>query len=561
MNWWVWLLVQAAVALLTWWIVHAVRKKKTGAPLRHTAQKEENRELTELKRMRERSLNVPLTEMARPCALDDIIGQTEGIRALRAAICGKNPQHVLLYGPPGVGKTCAARLVLEEAKRRADSPFNDESEFVEVDATCVRFDERAIADPLLGSVHDPIYQGAGSLGGQGVPQPKPGAVTRAHCGVLFLDEIGELHPMQMNKLLKVLEDRAVYFDSAYYSQDNHKIPPHIHDIFQNGMPADFRLIGATTRMPEELPPALRSRCVELYFKPLGQEDLCGVVQGAAKRIDYMISDKAVELAASYAKSGRDAVNILQLAAGAANSEGRLEITPDDICWVASTCKYTRRPGIKIEEKSRAGVCCGLGVSSAGQGAVIEIECSAVRAVKGAGSLSLGGMVEEEEIDARSCRLKRKSTARASVECVMSMFQRRLNMDCRDFDIRFNIPGGAPMDGPSAGIALCVSLMSAVTGQPPLPLMAFTGEITTHGDVRPVGGVREKLEAAISAGARRIIIPKDNWEDSFSSLLAQIIPVSDISQVLNEAFGPNVQESPVNPSALDSKLDIELTHSA
>ena len=117
MNWWVWLLVQAAVALLTWWIVHAVRKKKTGAPLRHTAQKEENRELTELKRMRERSLNVPLTEMARPCALDDIIGQTEGIRALRAAICGKNPQHVLLYGPPGVGKTCAARLVLEEAKR------------------------------------------------------------------------------------------------------------------------------------------------------------------------------------------------------------------------------------------------------------------------------------------------------------------------------------------------------------------------------------------------------------------------------------------------------------
>ena len=62
------------------------------------------------------------------------------------------------------------------------------------------FDERAIADPLLGSVHDPIYQGAGALGSRGVPQPKPGAVTRAHCGVLFLDEIGELHPMQMNKL-------------------------------------------------------------------------------------------------------------------------------------------------------------------------------------------------------------------------------------------------------------------------------------------------------------------------------------------------------------------------
>ncbi len=67
---------------------------------------------------------------------------------------------------------------------------------VEVDATIVRFDERGIADPL-GSVHDPIYQGAGPLGITGVPQPKPGAVSKAHGGILFLDEIGELHPVQM----------------------------------------------------------------------------------------------------------------------------------------------------------------------------------------------------------------------------------------------------------------------------------------------------------------------------------------------------------------------------
>jgi len=78
---------------------------------------------------------------------------------------------------------------------------------VEVDATTLRFDERGIADPLIGSVHDPIYQGAGAYGVAGIPQPKPGAVTKAHGGILFLDEIGELHPIQMNKLLKVLEDR------------------------------------------------------------------------------------------------------------------------------------------------------------------------------------------------------------------------------------------------------------------------------------------------------------------------------------------------------------------
>ena len=73
-------------------------------------------------------------------------------------------------------------------------------------------------------------------------------------GFLFIDEIGELHPIQMNKLLKVLEDRKVFLESAYYSSEDTNIPSHIHDIFQNGLPADFRLVGATTRMPDEIPP-------------------------------------------------------------------------------------------------------------------------------------------------------------------------------------------------------------------------------------------------------------------------------------------------------------------
>ena len=91
---------------------------------------------------------------------------------------------------------------------------------------------------------------------QASPQPKPGACTKAHGGILFIDEIGELHPMQMNKLLKVLEDRKVLLESAYYNENDPNIPAHIHDIFGNGLPADFRPVGATTRNPEELPPAL-----------------------------------------------------------------------------------------------------------------------------------------------------------------------------------------------------------------------------------------------------------------------------------------------------------------
>ena len=62
-------------------------------------------------------------DAARP-RFDEIIGQEEGVQALAAALCGPNPQHVIIYGPPGVGKTAAARLVLEEAKKNPLSPFN-----------------------------------------------------------------------------------------------------------------------------------------------------------------------------------------------------------------------------------------------------------------------------------------------------------------------------------------------------------------------------------------------------------------------------------------------------
>ncbi len=535
MELFLWVLIQIIVLIAVYWFFNRRRQARQGAVTKHVSREEGGRELRELTLMRARSLNVPLSEKARPGSLKEIIGQEDGIRALKAAMCGPNPQHVIIYGPPGCGKTCAARLVLEEAKRRSDSPFDAQSRFVEVDATCVRFDERAIADPLLGSVHDPIYQGAGALGAAGVPQPKPGAVSRAHCGVLFLDEIGELHPLQMSKLLKVLEDRRVFFDSAYYSRDNSAIPAYIHDIFQNGMPADFRLIGATTRSPEELPPALRSRCVELFFRPLQQRELEQIVRGAAERIGFYMSDEAITLCAQYCASGRDAVNMVQLGSGSAYDAGRREIGVKDVEWVAEVSRCARRVNAMLPERPRAGVSIGLGVGSLGQGAVIEIECTAELTGKGCGTLDLGGVVETEEFELRQRRLKRKSTALTSAENVLKVFQKRFLVDCRDYDIRFNIPGGMPMDGPSAGIALAVALMSALTGKPTIPALALTGEITVQGEVRAVGGVREKLEAAVLAGARTVLLPSANYEEHFVKAEAEILPVSDIAEVMRVAF--------------------------
>ena len=292
-------------------------------------EKESKKELEKLRKMREIKLTEPLSEKTRPGSLEEIIGQEQGLKALRAALCGPNPQHVIIYGPPGVGKTAAARVVLEEAKKNDISPFKKDAKFVEIDATTLRFDERGIADPLIGSVHDPIYQGAGAYGAAGLPQPKIGAVTKAHGGILFIDEIGELHPIQMNKLLKVLEDRKVFLESAYYSSEDNNIPCHIHEIFQKGLPADFRLVGATTRSPEEIPPAIRSRCVEIFFRPLLPSEIAIISKNAALKGGLKIEEGVEKCVAKYAKNGREAVNIIQIASGIAQVEGRNTITITD----------------------------------------------------------------------------------------------------------------------------------------------------------------------------------------------------------------------------------------
>src|SRR5690554_5840423 len=317
--------------------------------------------MEKLQRLREISLTEPLSEKTRPKKFDDIIGQEDGIKALKAALCGPNPQHVIIYGPPGVGKTCAARLVLESAKKFPGSPFRRNAKFVEIDATSVRFDERSIADPLIGSVHDPIYQGAGPMGIAGVPQPKPGAVTKAHGGLLFLDEIGELHPVQMNKLLKVLEDRKVFLESAYYNSQDSNIPRHIHDIFQNGLPADFRLVGATTRSENEISPAIRSRCLEVFFRALRPDEIIIIARKAAEKGGFKIQKTALDIVGKYAANGRDAVNIVQLAGGLALTEGRDMITDSDTEWVVNSGHYSPRPEKKIGKKPLVGFVNGLAV--------------------------------------------------------------------------------------------------------------------------------------------------------------------------------------------------------
>ncbi|MDZ5470780.1 ATP-dependent protease LonB (plasmid) [Bacillus sp. 31A1R] len=502
--------------------------------------RESKKEMDQLKKMRSISLTEPLSEKVRPSSFNDIVGQEDGIKSLKAALCGPNPQHVIIYGPPGVGKTAAARLVLEEAKQNPKSPFQKSSIFVELDATTARFDERGIADPLIGSVHDPIYQGAGAMGQAGIPQPKQGAVTNAHGGVLFIDEIGELHPIQMNKLLKVLEDRKVFLESAYYSEENTQIPNHIHDIFKNGLPADFRLIGATTRTPSELPPAIRSRCMEVFFRELTQEEISTVANKAAKKVNLAISETGVETLASYARNGREAVNMIQISAGLAITEDRDFIKDEDIEWVIQSSQLTPRMERKILPDSKVGLVNGLAVYGPNSGALLEIEVTVIPA-KEKGTINITGIVEEESIGGQGKSIRRKSMAKGSIENVITVL-RSMGVPADEYDIHVNFPGGVPIDGPSAGIAMATGIYSAIYNHPIDHQVAMTGEISIHGNVKPIGGVYPKVKAAKKAGAKTVIIPQENVQSILNEIDGiNIIPVTHLSEVFEIALKKDYAE--------------------
>ncbi|MCR6107476.1 ATP-dependent protease LonB [Salipaludibacillus agaradhaerens] len=501
---------------------------------RRSVDKESQKEMDQLRRMRKIKLTEPLSERVRPKNFADIVGQSHGIRSLQAAICGPNPQHVIIYGPPGVGKTAAARLVLEEAKANPNSPFRFDSVFVELDGATARFDERGIADPLIGSVHDPIYQGAGAMGQAGIPQPKQGAVTKAHGGILFIDEIGELHSIQINKLLKVLEERRVFLESAYYHEENPQIPEHIHDIFKKGLPADFRLIAATTRHPEEIPPAIRSRCVEVFFRGLTQEEVRKVAAKSVDKLGMDVESTVYDQVASYATNGREAVNMVQLAAAMAINEGRQNVRIVDLEWVIHAGQMSPRMEKRISSIDKIGAVNGLAVSGPGAGMLLEVEVTALKRAAG-GGLIVTGIADEESTGNQMRSVKRKSMARSSVENVVTVLK-HMGIKTDQYDLHVNFPGGVPVDGPSAGIAIATAIYSAIHRIPVSHHIAMTGEIGIYGDVKPVGGVVTKVEAAKYAGVSEVIIPKENNQMVLQDVEGiTVFPVENLKEVFDKAL--------------------------
>ena len=508
-----------------------ISEESPGTESPHDKKKREDLEALESIR-----LTQSVMELLRPQNFDEIVGQERAVRSLMAKLSSPYPQHLLLYGPPGVGKTTAARLVLEAAKKRAVSPFGEKAPFVETDGTTLRWDPRDMTNPLLGSVHDPIYQGAQkSLADSGVPEPKPGLVTDAHGGILFIDEIGEMDEMLQNKLLKVLEDKRAYFESAYYDPDDKRVPPYIRKLFEEGAPADFVLIGATTRDAEHINPALRSRCAEIYFEPLTPAHILTIVENAAERLNVRLGDGAAQLISEYTIEGRKAINILADAyslalnrladaeieqivsretivpqdaeqneedvsreTSASPAAPPLLVTKDDIYEVAQVSRLYQFGRKKASDTPAVGRVFGLGVAGF-LGSIIEIEAVAFPAAeKGKGTVRFNETAG--------------SMAKDSVFNAASVMRQLTGRDIHDYDIHVNVIGGGNIDGPSAGTAILAAIVSAVTGAAIRQDVAVTGEISLQGELRPVGGVFEKAYGARQAGISTLIIPWENKKD-------------------------------------------------
>jgi ATP-dependent Lon protease len=191
----------------------------------------------------------------------------------------------------------------------------------------------------------------------------------------------------------------------------------------------------------------------------------------------------------------------------------------------------------IQERDEVGVVTGLAVTAAG-GDVLFVEAAAL---PGHGKLTLTGHLGEVMQESAQAALTYARSRALDLDIPENFFD--------EHDLHIHVPAGAvPKDGPSAGVTMATAIVSAVTSRPARKDVAMTGEITLHGRVMPIGGVKEKLLAAHRAGARTVIIPKDNERD-LEELPAdvreslRIVLAEDADQVLNTALLSERRERP------------------
>lgn len=208
---------------------------------------------------------------------------------------------------------------------------------------------------------------------------------------------------------------------------------------------------------------------------------------------------------------------------------RVEVTVDSLEHYLGKPRYRQD---KIAKKDEVGIVRGLAWTSVG-GDTLQIE---VNMMPGEGKIDLTGQMGDVMKESARIALSYVRSVGEQYQIEEKLFRKR--------DFHLHIPEGAvPKDGPSAGITMATAILSAVTGRPVRADVAMTGEVTLRGRVLPIGGLKEKMLAAKTAGVHRVLVPKENEKD-IAELDKEITDgleicmVECMDEVVGYAFGSN-----------------------
>ena len=417
-----------------------------------------------------------------------------------------------LVGPPGVGKTSLGKSMAKATGRN----------FVRISLGGVR-DEAEIRG------HRRTY--IGSMPGKVIQGMKK---AKSSNPLFLLDEIDKLgadwRGDPSSALLEVLDpEQNVTFNDHYLEVDYD-----LSDVM-------FVTTANTLRMPQPLldrmeviriPGYTEDEKVEIARRHLIAKQ---VSENGLKPAEWSITDGALrDLIRYYTREAgvrnleREIANLVRKAVKEILSEGKatIEVTSENLDKYAGVRKF--RFG-EVELEDAVGVVTGLAWTEVG-GELLSIEAVTLPGKGKVAATGKLGDVMKESVHAAESFVKSRSIA---FGIKPTIFEKK--------DIHVHVPEGAtPKDGPSAGVAMVTAIVSVLTGIPVRRDVAMTGEITLRGRVLPIGGLKEKLLAALRGGLKTVLIPQENEKDLADipdnvKKGLEIIPCSNIDEVLKVAL--------------------------